>query len=97
MGLTLPEGGAGTEVSTLSPNWVTTRLDVISNWGRASSGKKLTMRSSAPLALLACRVDSTRWPVSEKVSTYFITSRSRTSPTRITSGASRMALRRACS
>ncbi|MFN8645912.1 MAG: NADH-quinone oxidoreductase subunit NuoB [Gemmatimonadales bacterium] len=37
MGLTLPEGGAGTEVSTLSPNWVTTRLDVISNWGRANS------------------------------------------------------------
>ncbi len=37
MGLTPPEGGAGTEVSSLSPNWVTTRLDVISNWGRANS------------------------------------------------------------
>lgn len=37
MGLTAPEGGAGTEVSTLSPNWVTTRLDFLSNWGRANS------------------------------------------------------------
>ncbi len=37
MGLTLPEGGAGTEVSALSPNWITTRLDFLSNWGRANS------------------------------------------------------------
>jgi len=37
MGLTLPDGGAGTEVSTMSPNWVTTRLDFLSNWGRANS------------------------------------------------------------
>lgn len=37
MGLTLPDGGAGTEVSSMSPNWVTTRLDFLSNWGRANS------------------------------------------------------------
>ena len=37
MGLTLPEGGAGTEVSTMSPNWVTTRLDFLTNWARANS------------------------------------------------------------
>jgi NADH-quinone oxidoreductase subunit B len=38
MGLTPSEGGAaGTEVSTLSPNWVTTRLDFLSNWARANS------------------------------------------------------------
>ena len=37
MGLTQPEGGAGTEVSTMSPNWVTTRLDFLSNWARSNS------------------------------------------------------------
>jgi len=37
MGLTLPEGGAGTEVSAMSPNWVTTRLDSLSNWARSNS------------------------------------------------------------
>jgi acyl-coenzyme A thioesterase PaaI-like protein len=37
MGLTLPEGGAGTEVSAMSPNWVTTRLDFLSNWARSNS------------------------------------------------------------
>ncbi len=37
MGLTQPEGGAGTEVSSMSPNWVTTRLDFLANWSRANS------------------------------------------------------------
>lgn len=37
MGLTPPQGGAGTEVSTMSPNWVTTRLDFLGNWARANS------------------------------------------------------------
>lgn len=36
MGLTLPED-AGTEVSTMSPNWVTTRLDFLANWSRSNS------------------------------------------------------------
>jgi NADH-quinone oxidoreductase subunit B len=36
MGLTLPET-AGTEVSSMSPNWVTTRLDFLANWSRANS------------------------------------------------------------
>jgi NADH-quinone oxidoreductase subunit B len=36
MGLSLPEN-AGTEVSSLSPNWVTTRLDFLANWSRANS------------------------------------------------------------
>src|ERR1700730_15321303 len=37
----------------------------MSSWSRRSSGKKLIMRSSAWLALLACSVASTRCPVSE--------------------------------
>ena len=37
MGLTPPEGDRETEVSTLSPNWVTTRLDFLANWARANS------------------------------------------------------------
>ena len=36
MGLTLPEG-AGTTVSTMSPNWITTRMDALVDWGRANS------------------------------------------------------------
>lgn len=36
MGLTLPEG-AGTTVSSMSPNWMTTRMDALVNWGRANS------------------------------------------------------------
>ncbi|MEO6068429.1 MAG: NADH-quinone oxidoreductase subunit NuoB [Gemmatimonadales bacterium] len=36
MGLTLPEG-AGTTVSSMSPNWMTTRVDSVINWGRANS------------------------------------------------------------
>ena len=36
MGLTLPEG-AGTTVSSISPNWMTTRVDSVINWGRANS------------------------------------------------------------
>jgi NADH-quinone oxidoreductase subunit B len=37
MGLSLPGEGAGTEVSTMSPNWVTTRLDFLANWARSNS------------------------------------------------------------
>jgi len=37
MGLSLPVGDAGTEVSTMSPNWVTTRLDFLANWARSNS------------------------------------------------------------
>ena len=37
MGLTQPEGEAGTEVSSMSPNWVTTRLDFLAIWSRSNS------------------------------------------------------------
>jgi NADH-quinone oxidoreductase subunit B len=37
MGLTVPDSNAGTEVSSMSPNWVTTRLDFLANWSRANS------------------------------------------------------------
>src|SRR5512139_2830789 len=59
----------------------------ISSWSRFSSGKKLMMRSSAWLALLACSVDRQRWPVSAKAMAYSMVSRSRISPIRMTSGA----------
>src|SRR5213078_4900089 len=61
----------------------------MSSWSRRSSGKKLTTRSSAWLALLACSVASTRCPVSENWMPYSMVSRSRISPIRITSGACR--------
>ncbi len=37
MGLTLPPDGEVTEVPAVSPNWLTTRLDFLVNWGRANS------------------------------------------------------------
>jgi len=37
MGLTLPGGDAGTEVSALSSNVITTTLDFITNWARSNS------------------------------------------------------------
>lgn len=36
MGLTLPEA-PGASISTMSPNWMTTRVDTVMNWGRANS------------------------------------------------------------
>ena len=35
---TPPEGSAaGTEVSAVSPNWITTKLDFLTNWSRKNS------------------------------------------------------------
>ncbi len=45
--------------------------------------------------LFVCRVENTRWPVSAAVITVEIVSRSRISPTMMTSGSWRTALRRA--
>ena len=59
----------------------------ISSCARRSSGKKLMIRSSAWLALLACSVARHRWPVSANATACSIVSRSRISPIRITSGA----------
>ncbi|MNC88562.1 hypothetical protein D3C83_43890 [compost metagenome] len=59
----------------------------MSSCARRSSGKKLMMRSIAWLELLACSVPRHRWPVSAKAMACSITSRSRISPIRITSGA----------
>ena len=56
---------------------------------RRSSGKKLMIRSSAWLALLACSVARHRWPVSANATACSMVSRSRISPIRITSGACR--------
>ena len=53
------------------------------------------IRSTVPGALCVCSVPSTRWPVSAAVSAVPIVSRSRISPTRITSGSWRSAARSA--
>ena len=53
------------------------------------------MRSIVQGALCVCSVPNTRWPVSAAVSAVEIVSRSRISPTRITSGSWRSAARRA--
>src|SRR5450830_146577 len=67
----------------------------ISNCWRRSSGKKLMMRSSAWLALLACKVARQRWPVSANAMAWSMVSRSRISPICITSGAWRKVFFRA--
>ena len=49
-------------------------------------GKESMMRSTVEAAPVVCRVPKTRWPVSAAVMAAPIVSRSRISPTRITSG-----------
>ena len=53
------------------------------------------MRLTVPWALLVCSVPNTTWPVSAAVMAASIVSRSRISPTRITSGSCRKARRMA--
>ena len=60
-----------------------------------SAGKASTMRSMVSTAELVCRVPRTRWPVSAAVMAVSMVSRSRISPTRMMSGSSRRAERRA--
>ena len=54
-----------------------------------SGGNALMIRSTVEDAVVVCSVASTRWPVSAAVIASAIVSRSRISPTRMTSGSSR--------
>ena len=69
-----------------------TMTRICSRW---SMGKTSSTRSSVRAALPVWRVPSTRWPVSEAVMASEMVSRSRISPTMMTSGSSRSAPRRA--
>ena len=60
---------------------------------RSSMGSASMMRSTVLVALVVCSVPSTRWPVSAAVIAIEMVSASRISPTRITSGSSRIAAR----
>ncbi|MNY55565.1 hypothetical protein D3C86_1915530 [compost metagenome] len=61
----------------------------------SSGGNTSTTRSMVLAAELVCSVAKTRWPVSAAVNASRMVSRSRNSPTRITSGSSRSAERSA--
>lgn len=61
----------------------------------SAAGNTSTIRSMVFAADEVCSVPNTRWPVSAPESARRMVSRSRISPTRITSGSSRSALRRA--
>ncbi len=61
----------------------------------SSAGNTSMMRSIVLAALVVCRVPNTRWPVSAAVMARRMVSRSRISPTRMTSGSSRRAERSA--
>ena len=67
----------------------------IRTWSCCSAGKTSMMRSIVDGALWVCSVPKTRWPVSAAVSAVEIVSRSRISPTRMTSGSWRSAARSA--
>ena len=54
------------------------------------------MRLMVSVASRVCSVENTRWPVSAASRAVSIVSKSRISPTRMTSGSWRRALRRAC-
>ena len=60
---------------------------------RSSMGSASMMRSMVLTAPVVCSVPSTRWPVSAAVIAIEMVSASRSSPTRITSGSSRIAAR----
>ena len=60
---------------------------------RSSTGSASMMRSMVFTALVVCSVPSTRCPVSAAVIAMQMVSASRNSPTRITSGSSRIAAR----
>ena len=61
----------------------------------SAAGNTSTMRSTVFAAELVCSVTNTKWPVSAAVSASLMVSRSRISPTRMTSGSSRRAERSA--
>ena len=61
----------------------------------SAAGKTSTIRSMVLAADEVCSVPNTRWPVSAAVSARRMVSRSRNSPTRMTSGSSRKAERKA--
>ena len=69
-----------------------TMMRICSRW---STGKTSRRRSSVRAALAVWSVPRTRWPVSEAVMASEIVSRSRISPTMMTSGSSRRAPRSA--
>src|SRR5437667_2457582 len=60
-------------------------------WDCLSEGNTFTMRSTVCAAPLVCSVPMTRIPISAAVTAMLMVSRSRSSPTRITSGSSRRA------
>jgi hypothetical protein len=68
---------------------------IVRTWFCLSAGKALTMRSIVGAAPFVCRVAMTRMPISAAVMAVEMVSRSRSSPTRITSGSSRRAESRA--
>ena len=74
--------------SSVTESWV--RI-----WRCCSGGKTSTMRSMVWAASVVWTVEKTRWPVSAAVIASWIVSRSRISPTRITSGFWRMTCLRA--
>ena len=61
-----------------------------------SAGNWSMMRSIVEAAVVVCSVPNTRWPVSAVSMAMEMVSRSRISPTRMMSGSSRSAARRAC-
>ncbi len=78
--------------------WQMTAIRLLESWTRTCScccgGNASTMRLMVVSAELVCSVAKTRWPVSAALMAVSIVSRSRISPTRITSGFCRRARRR---
>ncbi len=65
----------------------------VRTWSCRLPGKASMMRLTVPWALLVCSVPKTMWPVSAALIAASIVSKSRISPTRITSGSCRRARR----
>src|SRR5687768_8518080 len=80
--------------------WETIDFSTLASWTRICfywcGGKTAMMRLMVSVASRVWSVEKTRWPVSAASSAVSMVSKSRISPTRMTSGSCRRALRSAC-
>jgi hypothetical protein len=77
-------------IARVRSTWLRTQSNAVDNWTRIwfcwVTGKASTIRSIVLAAPVVWRVPNTKWPVSAARTADSIVSRSRISPTRITSG-----------
>ena len=97
--MTSTAGTRPSESERFTSRWLMTARSTAANCSRicfcSGGGKMAIMRLMVSTASRVCKVEKTMWPVSAACSAVPIVSRSRISPTRITSGSWRSEARSA--